>query len=167
MNDERLTSDFPIDWDDDSYVSRREFFRFVTLASGGLAVGTSAVALLTSLPSASAEERSVKIADSDDVPPGTSVAFLYPGDKDICLLVRRRNGEFVAFSRRCTHLSCPVDFDPGSERLVCPCHNGAFALEDGRVLQGPPPEPLPRIALEVRGGEVWAVGVLHGGEVRT
>ncbi|MBS1715581.1 MAG: Rieske 2Fe-2S domain-containing protein [Armatimonadetes bacterium] len=162
MKDERLASEFPIDWDDDSYVSRREFFRFMTLASGGLAVGTSAVALVTSLPMKPEEHRPLKIASVDDVPPGSSVAFAYPGDKDVCILIRRRTGEFAAYSRRCTHLSCPVDFDPSAERLVCPCHNGAFAVEDGRVLQGPPPEPLPRIALEIRDGAVWAVGVRRG-----
>jgi Rieske Fe-S protein len=44
-------------------------------------------------------------------------------------------------------------------RLECPCHEGYFSMDDGRVLQGPPPRPLPRIRLEERAGELHAVGV--------
>jgi Rieske Fe-S protein len=32
-------------------------------------------------------------------------------------------------------------------------------MEDGRVLQGPPPRALPRIVLDRRGDELWAVGI--------
>jgi Rieske Fe-S protein len=159
MSEDPLKSDFPIDWEDDQYVTRREFFRFMTLASGGLAVGTTAVAVWSSLPRAEPQFSPARIASVNGIPPGGSLPFTYPRPNDICILVRRNSGEFVAYSRRCTHLSCPVDFEPDKDRLYCPCHNGAFSLDDGRVLQGPPPHPLPAVVLEIRGDEVWAVGV--------
>jgi Rieske Fe-S protein len=34
-----------------------------------------------------------------------------------------------------------------------------FDLRTGRQLAGPPPRPLPRIALEIRGDEIFATGV--------
>lgn len=159
MNDSQVNSDFPIDWEDDQYVTRREFFRFVTLASGGLAVGTATIAAWNALPKNERRFDPLMIARVSDLSPGTSLAFSYPRPTDICLLVRRTSGELAAFSRRCTHLSCPVDYQPENDRLFCPCHNGAFSLVNGKVLQGPPPHPLPQIMIEVRGDEIWALGV--------
>jgi Rieske Fe-S protein len=85
--------------------------------------------------------------------------FRYPGPNDSCLLLRTREGSYVAYSQKCTHLSCAVFPSSDGKRLECPCHEGYFSAADGRVLQGPPPRPLPRILLEIRRGEVWAVGV--------
>lgn len=42
-----------------------------------------------------------------------------------------------------------------TRRFYCPCHEGPFSAEDGRVLARPPPKPLPRHPVEIRGGEVW------------
>jgi Rieske Fe-S protein len=39
-------------------------------------------------------------------------------------------------------------------QLVCPCHGGTYDAKTGRVLGGPPPTPLPKIAVHVRNGEV-------------
>ena len=38
----------------------------------------------------------------------------------------RRDAEegFVAFSVDCTHLGCPVRWEPGAELFMCPCHGG-------------------------------------------
>ena len=162
--DPKLAKDFPIDWEEDQYVSRREFFKFMTLASGGLAVGSVGLAAWTRLKR---DERSFEpalIAKLGDVPVGGSMGFSYPRPHDICILIQPEEGQFVAYSRRCTHLSCPVDYQQEHNRLYCPCHNGAFSVADGTVLQGPPPHPLPQILLEHRDGGIYAVGVTHGGE---
>jgi len=160
--DERLKEDFPIDWEDDGYVSRREFFKFMTVASGGLAAGSLGLAAWSRLKRDEREFEPKLIGRLDKIAPGSSLAFSYPRDTDICILVRPAFGPVKAYSRRCTHLSCPVDYQPEHDRLYCPCHNGAFSVEDGSVLQGPPPHPLPRIVIEERDGELWAVGVRNG-----
>ena len=59
----------------------------------------------------------------------------------------------VVYSRNCTDLSCPVNYDPGSECFFCPCHGGIFNKE-GAVLAGPPPVPLYRYAVRVREGKL-------------
>lgn len=160
--DEKLKSDFPIDWDEDHFVTRREFFKFLTLASGGLAVGTTAIAAYSMLPKGERIFEPAMICKVDELNPGTALAFSYPRPSDLCLLIRRKSGELVGFTRRCTHLSCPVEYEVrgDSERLYCPCHNGVFSLEDGEVVKGPPPHPLPQVKLEVRGNEIWALGVM-------
>lgn len=156
---ERVQGDFPIDWEKDGYVSRREFFKFMTLASGGFALGSAGLAGWTAFRRSERHFEPKVIVGAASLNPGESLAFEYPRTKDICLLIRRESGDFVAYSRRCTHLSCPVQYQPERDRLYCPCHNGAFSTEDGAVLQGPPPHALPRIELEQRDGEIWAVGV--------
>ena len=161
---EQLKNDFPVDWEDDHFVTRREFFKFMTLASGVMAAGTVALAAAGQIPRERRSFEPALICRVDDLKLGSSLAFSYPRPSDLCLLVRRKGGELAGLTRRCTHLSCPVEYDDseGEERLYCPCHHGAFSIETGAVTQGPPPHPLPMVTLEVRGDEVWAVGVEVG-----
>lgn len=156
---QELRRSFPVDWADDQFVSRREFFKFITLASGGFAVGSIALAALSKRPREEIFFEPLCIAQTSSIKPGSAVGFEFPRPNDLCILVRKSDGTFVAFARRCTHLSCPVNYEHERERLFCPCHNGAFSLDDGRVLQGPPPHPLPQVLIEIRDGEVWATGV--------
>jgi cytochrome b6-f complex iron-sulfur subunit len=55
-----------------------------------------------------------------------------------------------AFSRVCTHLGCLVKYYPEKQLFICPCHGGSYDL-NGNVVSGPPPRPLPRFAVKVRG----------------
>ncbi len=158
----KVQSDFPIDWEEDHYVSRREFFKFLTLAGGGLAAGTVTIAALGSRPRSEIRFEPKLIANAASLETGKAMTFSYPREHDICLLVRPTEGELVAYKQRCTHLSCPVQWQPEEGRLYCPCHNGAFNIRTGEVLQGPPPRPLPKILIERRGDEVWAVGIREG-----
>ena len=40
-----------------------------------------------------------------------------------------------------------------------PCHSGNFDLVTGRPISGPPRRPLPKVELEIRGDQVFAVGI--------
>jgi Rieske Fe-S protein len=59
----------------------------------------------------------------------------------------------------CTHLSCAVLHRPGAEVLFCPCHHGYFSCSEGQPLAGPPTRRLPRVRIEQRGDDLYAVGV--------
>jgi nitrite reductase/ring-hydroxylating ferredoxin subunit len=161
-NLKKLREDFPVDWEEDHYVTRREFFKFATLASGGLAVGSTALAAWHLAPKEELRFEPALIANISDLEDGRAREFRFPRPEDLCLLVQPEPGVYKAYSRRCTHLSCPVEWQPENDWLYCPCHNGAFSARDGSVLQGPPPRPLPEILLEVRGDEIYAVGVKRG-----
>jgi menaquinol-cytochrome c reductase iron-sulfur subunit len=65
----------------------------------------------------------------------------------------RRTGdrEFTAFGLNCTHLGCPVNWRPGAELFLCPCHGGVY-YADGSVAGGPPPRPLVRYSIRIGGG---------------
>ena len=157
--DEQLLKDFPVDWQEDQYVSRREFVKFVTLASGGMAIGSVGLAAWSRLPRQRRSFEKVQIGRVDELPVGGWKQFSYPRAADACILVRTGEDTVAAYSRRCTHLSCPVGWQREENRLYCPCHNGAFSIEDGHVLQGPPGRPLPKIELAVVNGEIFATGV--------
>lgn len=150
--------DFPIDWPRDHYVQRREFLKFLCLTSLGFAVGQACL-LADSWLRPVGGERAVAVARQDELAVGASRVFFYPTANDPCLLVRLSEDRFVAFGQKCTHLSCAVIPQVERQRLYCPCHEGAFDLETGRPLQGPPKRPLPRITLELRGGMVFATGL--------
>lgn len=154
----RWREDFPVRWDDDHYMTRRELAKFLTLGSGLLA----GVNLLIAFIGLTGEEPAAPVrivASAADVPPGGSVLFKSPTDDDPCILVRGPGGTFDAFSQVCTHLSCAVVHRPGERALACPCHKGAFSAADGRPLAGPPTRRLPRIVIEQRGADLVATGI--------
>lgn len=104
-----------------------------------------------------------KIENAELLLPGASLYFNYPTRNDPAVLLRSRDGEYVAYSRRCSHAGCSVDYDPMSRCLRCPCHHGAYDARIGQVMFGPPRQPLDMIVLQVRGGgQIWAVGKSFG-----
>ena len=151
--------DFPIDWPQDSDVERRDFVKFLTLTSLAFVAGQFWIAALSWRRASEAPAGARRIASVSEVPVGGSVVFDYPSEHDTSILVRISESEFVAFSQKCTHLSCAVIPKPDQGTFHCPCHEGIFELRTGRVIAGPPPRPLPRITIEIRGGEIYATGV--------
>lgn len=148
--------DFPFEWDADELVSRRQLLGWSVGASGALFAST---ALLAALAFARARVRGSlrAIVESSAVPIGGVHYFTYPGPEDHAILLRLDARRFVAFSGKCTHLSCAVYWNAEMGKLRCPCHEGLFDPETGGVLAGPPQRPLPRIALREQEGMLYAV----------
>lgn len=75
----------------------------------------------------------------------------------------------AAYSAICTHLACTVRFSAESAaatpfpHIHCPCHAGVFDPRRGAtVVSGPPPRPLPQLAVRVNdAGEVVAAGTFQ------
>ena len=106
-----------------------------------------------------------KIEGAERVMPGSFLYFDYPKAKPAVLL-RTVDGQYLAYSRKCAHLGCSVDYDISAHCLKCPCHHGVYDSRNGYVMYGPPPRPLDQIILQVRaGGEVWAVGRRPAGDL--
>lgn len=94
------------------------------------------------------------IAAVSAVPVGDAVSFVNPADGNPAWAVHPSGNTFVAFSAICTHAGCPVQYDRSSLEFTCPCHGGIYDARTGNVLQGPPPSPLPAIAVHVVNGEI-------------
>ena len=151
--------DFPIDWPEDHYVARRDFTKFMVLTSFAFVAGQAWIVVQNFLRQRRGEPPMQQIAVLNRITVGQSLTFDYPAQHDSCILVRTGEDRFVAFSQKCTHLSCAVVPEPEKKRFHCPCHNGSFDLETGKPLAGPPRRPLPRIKLEIINGAIFAAGV--------
>ena len=152
---------FPVSWLDDDYVTRRDFTKSLGLVSLAAFVATAAVAVVSDLRRRGGKvHTTMKLAKVADIPIGQAQVFHYPTHKDACLLVRLSESEFVAYSQHCTHLGCPVFYRHSDAQFVCPCHEGYFSADDGRVLAGPPKRALPKIEMEIRGEEIWTTGII-------
>jgi nitrite reductase/ring-hydroxylating ferredoxin subunit len=156
--------EFPYERDEEAQVARREFCRFLGFTSAAFflsAVGFAAKSYWEAqrIP----PFKPLRIEGAEDLQPGEALNFRYPTERDSAILVRAEDGNYYAYGQKCTHLSCPVYYERRHGRLECPCHEGAFDLKTGNVLYGPPPRPLDRIVLEVRGDGIWAVGREAGG----
>lgn len=155
----RWRRDFPIDWPRDHYVERREFMKFMVLTSLAMTAGQFWILAqnwLRGRRDAPAERR---IASLADLPVGGVLTFFYPEEHDDCVLIRTAETTLLAYSQKCTHLSCAVRPLVEQGVIHCPCHEGYFDLASGRPIAGPPPRPLPIIHLEVRGNDIYATGV--------
>jgi nitrite reductase/ring-hydroxylating ferredoxin subunit len=148
-------NDFPIPSTEDSYVTRREFTKFLGLTSVAFFLGTLATAGRTLAKRIlGRESASVAVAGIGELPVGGYKLFRYQ-DNDPGILLRLSEDKFVAFDQRCTHLSCPVIFDAKACQLACPCHAGYFSAEDGRPLAGPPKRGLARLEVIKENAQVW------------
>lgn len=150
--------EFSVHTADERYVTRRQLTKFLVLTSFGMFVGNLWI-LFRSLLRKPGSFPKQTIAQVGEIPVGGVKLFTFPSREDHCILVRTGEDDYVAYSQKCTHLSCAVYYTAQNNRLECPCHKGFFAIEDGSVLQGPPPRPLPRVVLERRGEDLVAVSI--------
>jgi len=151
--------DFPINRADELNNSRRQFLKFLGLTSVAFFTGTLGVAIKALIEEQRAEDLpTVRIASLAEVPEGSSVNFHYPDESYPAILIHLPGGNLVAYEQRCTHLLCPVLYEREHNRIFCPCHEGVFDPATGERTAGPPPRPLNKIKVEVRGGDIYAVG---------
>jgi menaquinol-cytochrome c reductase iron-sulfur subunit len=150
----------------DDIVTRRRFLTWLSLALSGLAgavVGIPIVSYLLSpllhpAPDAWRNVGSVdgfKVGETVQVSLDDPSALPWAGQTARTAAWLRRDDatSFTAFSVHCTHLGCPVNWRPGSNLFLCPCHGGVY-YADGSVAGGPPPRPLFQYPVRVENGAV-------------
>jgi len=89
-----------------------------------------------------------KIGTPESIAVGAMVVMSH-----IRIYVANRPEGFVAMSAECTHLGCMTRYLADEDRIVCPCHGSAFD-SSGTVIEGPAPEPLPRLTLTLESGQL-------------
>jgi ubiquinol-cytochrome c reductase iron-sulfur subunit len=96
------------------------------------------------------------VGNTTDASSPTLLIRLRPGQ-----IIKARNGQadfqwgdFVAFSKICTHAGCPASlYEQQSSRLLCTCHQSQFqVLEDAKPVFGPATRSLPKLPLGVEIG---------------
>lgn len=75
--------------------------------------------------------------------------------RGVPILLTKRGNRIFALAETCSHMGGPLSegqiVDDG---VRCPWHRSRFALEDGRVLDGPAVHPQPRLQTRVRNGQI-------------
>lgn len=89
--------------------------------------------------------------EAREIPSNSGRIFRFGGRPGI--VVRAPDGELRAFSARCTHLDCTVQYRDDLSHIWCACHNGHYDLL-GRNISGPPPAPLETFEVRTRGEQV-------------
>lgn len=140
------------------FVNRRQLVKFLTLTSLGMFAGNVWILIRSWFRRGETYPRE-SIARVGEIPVGGVKLFRYPNPKEQCILVRTSDDNYVAYSQKCTHLSCAVYYSREDNQLICPCHNGRFSIRDGAVIQGPPTRALPHVVLRRDGQELVAIGM--------
>ncbi|KAA1014854.1 arsenate reductase (azurin) small subunit [Paraburkholderia panacisoli] len=99
------------------------------------------------------------------------VTFAYPDAASPCTALKLGSrvpggvgpdGDIVAYSTMCTHMGCPVVYEPTTKVFKCPCHFSMFDAEKaGQMIVGQATENLPRVRLhyDEKTGTLSAVGM--------
>ena len=71
------------------------------------------------------------------------------------ILLVRRGERIFAMAETCSHFSGPLSEGKlVDDSIVCPYHASRFALDDGRVLDGPAVHPQPCLEVRTRNGQI-------------
>ncbi|MFM0597261.1 MULTISPECIES: arsenate reductase (azurin) small subunit [Paraburkholderia] len=157
-------------------VGRRTFLKL----SGGSIAATAASALAPNVASAANPVDTSKtnlpyprkpVAHAGSMALNAPVSFTYPDAASPCVAIKMGgrvpggvgpDGDIVAYSAMCTHMGCPVMYEPATKVFKCPCHFSMFDAEKaGQMIIGQATENLPRVRLQYdeKTGGVTAIGV--------
>lgn len=158
-------------------ISRRGFLKMGGLAAVSVAAGAAEAKAEKSSPASRDAGRTVlpyprtAIGRASALTPDKPVEFHFPDDASPCVLIRTANPvaggvgpdrNIVAYSKTCTHMGCPVEYQPASVTFKCPCHFTTFDAEkEGQLICGQATENLPRIVLDYdeKSDNILAIGV--------
>jgi arsenite oxidase small subunit len=160
-------------------VSRREFLKVTGgVAASAAALPTNAEAAPTADPGSTVLPYKAKpVGKAGGFSANQPVNFTFPDASSPCALVKMGNPvpggvgpnqDIVAYSTMCTHMGCPVAYDPAQKVFKCPCHFSMFDAEKGgQMICGQATENLPRVVLRYNAKDdaVTAVaidGLLYG-----
>ena len=156
----------PEEKDQKSLSSRRRALTILSVALGGLGTllaGAPVVGFLLGPVLRKRPQSWVSVGDVDNFQIGETVKVTFDdpralpwagvAGKTAAWLRREDDARFVAFDVNCSHLGCPVRWEPEAELFMCPCHGGVY-YGNGQVAGGPPPQPLHRFQTRVQNGQV-------------
>ena len=83
-------------------------------------------------------------------------AAVLDDDHGEVVLVKVSEREVVAFPDRCSHADIPLSSGScANGEIECPAHGARFSLATGKAMCAPAMAPITKLAVEIRGEEVW------------
>lgn len=147
--DTEYTHDSPLNI---SVVTRRDFLKMglgALTALTALEIGGAALLFLRARSQEGNFGGVITAGAAGDFPEGSVTEFA----QDAFFLIRAPDGGFLAVYRRCPHLGCTVNWEPGEQRFQCPCHASTFDFY-GEFENAPVPRSLDIFAVRVEKQEV-------------
>ena len=152
------------------HLDRREFVKIVMVILGtimGVIMGIPLIGYLVS-PATKVQKKEawVPLGPLESYPVGIPTLFSFTRstvngwEKTVnsfgayVMRYGESSDDVTVFSSWCTHLSCRVHWEEEEGVYVCPCHDGLFDI-DGKVIAGPPPEPLWEYENKVEEGNLF------------
>ena len=75
--------------------------------------------------------------------------------RDTAIVLVRRADRVHALVENCAHLGGPLaEGTVDDDSIRCPWHGSRFALDDGRVLEGPSTFPQPCFEVRIHAGQI-------------
>jgi menaquinol-cytochrome c reductase iron-sulfur subunit len=147
------------------HINRRDFIKLTTATVGtfiGAAIGLPAIVyLIDPALKATKSDAWIPLGKLDTFETGepTLVSFtrskVNGWEKTVdsygVFVLRKSEMEVLAFSNKCTHLSCRVNWNQDQQQYICPCHDAHFDI-NGKIISGPPPRPLDTYETKVEDG---------------
>jgi len=97
-------------------------------------------------------ENFTAVLPESKLPDDTPTRAMYQG---VPILLVRRGERLFAMAETCSHFSGPLSEGKlEGDSIECPYHASRFALEDGRVLNGPAVHPQPCLEVRTRNGQI-------------
>ena len=97
-------------------------------------------------------EKFTAVLPESNLPENTPTRAMYQGAP---ILLVRRGERLFAMAETCSHFSGPLSEGKlDDDSIECPYHASRFALEDGRVLNGPAVHPQPCLEVRARNGVI-------------
>lgn len=129
---------------------------FLTIVVGALGALLTATVLYPIARYSYPPERKKKVSNSaivakdGEIPPNSGKIVKF---NDLPVMVLYVNGEYSAFSAKCTHLGCLVQYDAKAGNVWCACHNARYN-NDGTKISGPQPADLEKYGVKVQDGNI-------------
>lgn len=142
---------------------RRDFLTWLLSGSfiiSGIAVAWGIVKFVYPVKSTPTLPREAQIvASMDEISKGLGRKAVF-ANKPLWVIQDKR-GNFKALSAICTHLGCIAEWQEDKQIFFCPCHAAVFD-DNGKVVSGPPPRPLPEYSLKVKDNKIYITGLKEG-----
>lgn len=151
---------------EETNLDRRKFLVRLSLLAGAIPAAIVAVPILSALfgPLLQRQKQQWRrVAALNDIPIGETKLITYINAdplpwagvtaKSAAWLRRESENELVAFAANCSHLGCPVRWEPKAQLFMCPCHGGVY-YKDGTVAAGPPPKALTKIEVRINKNDI-------------
>jgi cytochrome b6-f complex iron-sulfur subunit len=135
---------------------RRDFLGLLLKGWAVLTVipfGTVILKFVSPVKTKDLDRETIRVASVADIAPNTAKIIRF--NKEPVIVVHTESGQFKAFSARCTHLGCVVQFkaDEGAPHFSCNCHGSQFDIT-GKNIAGPAPRPLVPLKVNVQESDV-------------